>query len=225
VPSNTLTAPSRSSEASVAGKGRGASAATPAVMIRFRCASCDEKLSVPEKFGGRKGTCPNCGSVNRVPLPGAEAAPAAPAAAPMKPVFVELPAPQARTVDAPTARPATAPAPHTPYADHAAAPVPARNTGAELAERPDRWTRGPLQIEADEEEDDHSAGGLLRLFVDGSEEEDQWVLGHRKQWEVDKRGLPLVVKVGLLLTSVIALIGLVWGFFYLLLRVVIAVNG
>jgi hypothetical protein len=196
-------------------------------MIRFSCGTCGEKLSVPEKYAGRKGACPNCGTVNRVP--------GGPDAAPIKPVFVELPQPTSEQAPSaspatelqPELRPAELPSPHTPFADNAAAPVPTRNSGAELAERPDRWTRGPVKIEPLEDEDDASAatGGLLRLFVEGSDEENQWVLGHRKQWEVDKRGLPMFAKVALLLASVLALIGLVWGFFYLLLKLVIAVNG
>jgi hypothetical protein len=222
VPANTLTAPSRLSEASAPGKGRGAPP-SPA-MIRFACGSCHEKLSVAEKYAGRKGTCPNCGNINRVPLPGSteDVAPVAkPQHQSITPIYVELPAPQTRE-----AEPAAAPA-HTPYADHAAAPVPSRNTGADLGERPDRWTRGPIKAEdyADDDAADHATGGLLQFFVEGSEAEDEWVLGHRKQWEVDKRGLPMFAKVGLLLASVVGLIGLVWGFFYLLLKVVIAVNG
>src|SRR3982751_2339733 len=67
VPSDTLSAPSRPSEASVPGKGRGKPSPPPAGMIRFACGTCGERLSVPEKYAGRKGACPNCGNVNRVP--------------------------------------------------------------------------------------------------------------------------------------------------------------
>lgn len=197
-------------------------------MVRFSCGTCGEKLSVPEKYAGRKGACPNCGSVNRVP--------GGTHAAPIKPVFVDLPQPAAEKQSTPPTaspaklqpapRPAEQPSPHTPYADNAATPVPTRNTGAELAERPARWTRGPVKIEPLDDDEDHSTtGGLLRFFTEGSDEESQWVLGHRKQWEVDKRGLPMFVKVAILLVCVLGLIGLVWGFFYLLLKLVIAVNG
>ena len=215
MPSNTLALPPR------------APSPLPAV-IRFACASCGEKLSVPQKYAGRKGACPSCGGVNRVP--GGAFAPG------VRPVFVELPQPAADLIAAPTL---AASAAHdatsitsepvvvqTPYADTAAAPLPARNAGAELTERPDRWTRGPVKIDPpDDEVGDGSPGGLLRFFVEGGAEEEQWVLGHRRQWEVDKRGLPKFARVGLLLGSVLALVGLVWGFFYVLLKVVIAVNG
>ncbi len=41
-----------------------------ATMIKFVCGTCGERLSVPERFAGRKGACPGCGAVNRVPLRG-----------------------------------------------------------------------------------------------------------------------------------------------------------
>lgn len=41
-----------------------------ATMIKFVCNGCGERLSVPERFAGRKGACPNCKAVNRVPLRG-----------------------------------------------------------------------------------------------------------------------------------------------------------
>lgn len=36
-------------------------------MIRFACGTCNERLSVPVKFAGRRGACPSCRAVNRVP--------------------------------------------------------------------------------------------------------------------------------------------------------------
>ena len=39
-------------------------------MIKFVCASCEERLSVPDQHGGRKGICPSCGAINRIPLKG-----------------------------------------------------------------------------------------------------------------------------------------------------------
>jgi hypothetical protein len=36
-------------------------------MIRFACGTCKEKLVVPARHAGRRGKCPNCGSINRVP--------------------------------------------------------------------------------------------------------------------------------------------------------------
>src|ERR1700683_2354714 len=51
-------------------------------MIKFVCASCGERLSVPEQHGGRKGVCPTCGAINRIPLKGyAETQPRAPVVA------------------------------------------------------------------------------------------------------------------------------------------------
>jgi hypothetical protein len=47
-------------------------------MIRFACGTCKERLVVPAHHAGRRGKCPNCGTVNRVPkaseFVGAEAA-------------------------------------------------------------------------------------------------------------------------------------------------------
>lgn len=185
VPSDTLSAPA---------------VPPPATgMIRFPCGACGEKLSVPEKYAGRKGACPNCGSVNRVPGGSALM----------------------------HGGPLTAgPRPAAEQGSAAPTPAPARNAGPEIAERPDRWTRGPIQIEPPDEPDDaRAAAGLLRFFREGSDEENQWVLGHRKQWDVDKRGLPTFAKVMVLLAGILALVGVIWGFFYLLLKLVIAVNG
>jgi len=60
-------------------------------MIRFSCATCKEKLVVPDRHAGRRGKCPNCGSVNRVPTasefdaPSPAVAPAARKAATLEP--------------------------------------------------------------------------------------------------------------------------------------------
>jgi hypothetical protein len=44
-------------------------------MIKFVCTSCGERLSVPDQHAGRKGICPNCHAVNRIPQKaGAESA-------------------------------------------------------------------------------------------------------------------------------------------------------
>jgi hypothetical protein len=51
-------------------------------MIKFVCASCGERLSVPDQHGGRKGVCPTCKAINRIPLKGsAETQPNAPVVA------------------------------------------------------------------------------------------------------------------------------------------------
>src|SRR5688572_6353918 len=47
-------------------------------MIRFACGTCNERLSVPAKFAGRKGACPSCHAVNRVPAADQAGAAAAP---------------------------------------------------------------------------------------------------------------------------------------------------
>ena len=39
-------------------------------MIKFVCGGCGERLSVPDQHGGRKGVCPTCQTVNRIPLKG-----------------------------------------------------------------------------------------------------------------------------------------------------------
>ena len=46
-------------------------------MIRFACGTCKERLVVPDRHAGRKGKCPKCGTINRVPLVSEWAAPAA----------------------------------------------------------------------------------------------------------------------------------------------------
>lgn len=59
-----------------------ASPATIAPMIKFACAGCGERLSVPNQHGGRKAACPTCQAVNRVPLRGyAETQPNTPSVA------------------------------------------------------------------------------------------------------------------------------------------------
>ena len=40
-------------------------------MISFNCSSCESKLKVHDRFGGKKGKCPKCGAVNLIPSPGA----------------------------------------------------------------------------------------------------------------------------------------------------------
>ena len=39
-------------------------------MIKFVCGGCGERLSVPDQYAGRKGACPTCRFVNRIPLRG-----------------------------------------------------------------------------------------------------------------------------------------------------------
>jgi DNA-directed RNA polymerase subunit RPC12/RpoP len=39
-------------------------------MIKFVCSSCGERLSVPDQHAGRRGVCPNCHALNRIPLKG-----------------------------------------------------------------------------------------------------------------------------------------------------------
>ncbi|MDB5290639.1 MAG: hypothetical protein JWL69_1880, partial [Phycisphaerales bacterium] len=39
-------------------------------MIKFVCANCGERLSVPDAHGGKKGACPTCQAINRIPLKG-----------------------------------------------------------------------------------------------------------------------------------------------------------
>jgi len=55
-------------------------------MIRFACGTCKERLVVPAHHAGRRGKCPNCGTVNRVPkaseFAGAEPGTSVPAVAP-----------------------------------------------------------------------------------------------------------------------------------------------
>jgi hypothetical protein len=51
-------------------------------MIKFVCTSCGERLSVPDAHGGKKGACPTCQTVNRIPLKGyAETQPKTPVVA------------------------------------------------------------------------------------------------------------------------------------------------
>src|SRR5438067_1712580 len=57
-------------------------------MIRFACGTCKERLVVPAHHAGRRGKCPNCGTVNRVPkaseFVGAEATASVTAVPPME---------------------------------------------------------------------------------------------------------------------------------------------
>jgi predicted RNA-binding Zn-ribbon protein involved in translation (DUF1610 family) len=85
-------------------------------MIRFSCASCKEKLVVPDRHAGRRGKCPNCGSINRVPTGSEFDAPPAMAPAPGKAATVPPRTRQVEPIDdgmihmeataAPRARPA-----------------------------------------------------------------------------------------------------------------------
>ena len=38
-------------------------------MIKFRCSSCSQKIGVPDEYAGKNVKCPNCGTVNSVPIP------------------------------------------------------------------------------------------------------------------------------------------------------------
>src|SRR4051812_12843034 len=69
-------------------------------MIRFACGTCKERLVVPVHHAGRRGKCPNCGTVNRVP----------------------------RTSEFPATEPATAVAPATPAQDPRASDQPAEES-------------------------------------------------------------------------------------------------
>src|SRR5438067_831053 len=39
-------------------------------MIKFVCATCGERLSVPDRLAGRQSACPSCNAVNHIPLKG-----------------------------------------------------------------------------------------------------------------------------------------------------------
>lgn len=213
-------------------------------MIRFRCATCHEKLSVPESAAGRKGKCPNCGATNRVPslieaarpaeipfpprsktrpepAPPASSAAAQPPvawpAAPPQPVMPQPVSLQPVSLQPVTPYQALVPAEQAP-APAEPAPVPMRNEGMELTERPTRWTRGPLKLEVEAEP--RRWFGLRRP----KPQKEDHVLGRRPEWQVDKRHTPMAVKMVLLAAGVLALIGVVWGFFYLVLKLVIAVS-
>ena len=36
-------------------------------MLKIHCVSCNKSMSVPEKYAGRQGKCPSCGTVNTIP--------------------------------------------------------------------------------------------------------------------------------------------------------------
>ena len=70
-----------------------------AAMIRFACGTCKEKLVVPDRHAGRRGKCPNCASINRVPTVSEFDAPTAPiATATRKAAAAEPRARQRKTV-------------------------------------------------------------------------------------------------------------------------------
>ena len=54
------------------------------MVIRIVCAACGAKLDAPDRLAGKKGKCPKCGEIFRIPIP--EAVSSAPSAAkPMTP--------------------------------------------------------------------------------------------------------------------------------------------
>lgn len=212
--SNTF-APATSRHATVPTPTRPAGASAAPMVIRFQCGTCQEKLSVPGRFAGRKGACPNCGTVNRVPLhevsPLNVDLPAPPA--PAREALAPVQAPVAERVEQPVARAAE---------PEAAAPIPTINAGAPLAELPERWTRGPLKIESDEPT---PARRWFKWFGRTVAETDDAHVTVRREWDVDQREMAMPVKVGLLVGGIAVLVGVVWGFFYLVLKLVIVVSA
>ncbi len=86
-------------------------------MIRFACGTCKERLVVPDRHVMRKGKCPKCGTVNRIPAVSEFEEPAPPTvAAPAMPIGPAtaglMPAPEVvsmRVVAPPVSAPPTQP--------------------------------------------------------------------------------------------------------------------
>jgi len=101
-------------------------------MIKFVCASCGERLSVPDQHGGRKGLCPICQGVNRIPLKGyAETQPNSPTIARNAPASAQTAAPTAREIPAAASVVSNEAEPaikriETPIAQEISSPRPAR---------------------------------------------------------------------------------------------------
>ena len=138
-------------------------------MIRFACATCGEKLSVPDGYARRKGICPNCRTVNRVPSAATEMAAGA---------------------DAPTAT----------------ATEPARPARQSLG----RWFARRNRVPDDLTVRSRSARSERATPV---------------EWEIDKGGLSPVARLTLLVLGITALVGLIWLFFYALIRATVLEGG
>ena len=95
-------------------------------MIKFLCVSCGERLSVPDQNAGRKGVCPTCKAINRIPLKGfPETQPNAPTIArsagkptspATRPVPAFPPSEYLKTEPRPPVQPVAAPATFDPVA-------------------------------------------------------------------------------------------------------------
>jgi hypothetical protein len=186
--------------------------------IRFACGTCHAKLSVPARYAGRKGVCPNCRAVTRVPAtvavaqpppqqpqgtpPPAKATPRAPSPPPRTPATAAA-APARAPVDSrPAAAPKPAPAPVVAAPPRAAASWP--------ADEPAGGGRAPL--------------AWLRRRLGASHDPDALV-PLRREWAVDRGGLPMGLRLALLVGAVAGFVAILWGTIYGLLRLLVPIDG
>jgi len=60
-------------------------------MIRFQCKHCGQKISVQQKFSGKKGRCPNCKNIIVVPTLGSKAPSSSPENSPYDLTLLDVP--------------------------------------------------------------------------------------------------------------------------------------
>lgn len=226
-----------------------------ASVIRFACGTCHEKLSVPARYAGRKGVCPSCRAVNRVPTASESPAPAAVAAAvPPAPLAAPPQREVGRAVQHPVSPPRDAgwdivppppaaprrdpgwdpvpPAPADPvWSPPRAAPVresvaapspasPAPAAPSPAIEMPARVSPSSSAATAGVWPEDQPARtfslfGWLRRSVGEAD------APLRREWEVDRGGLPLPAKLSLLVLAALAFVATLWGVIYGLLRLLV----
>lgn len=140
-----------------------------AAVIRFACGTCKERLVVPYRHAGRKGKCPKCGTINRVPAVSefddpAPATPSANTTAPAPAVSPRAAAPHARPFATTKTAPAAAPLTPAPPAPPATAMPAARRAGEGILLRlRRRLRREPPRETADASEaypDLYDSGGI-----------------------------------------------------------------
>ena len=212
-------------------------------MIKFVCASCGERLSVPDGHGGRKGVCPVCQAINRIPLKGyAQTQPNVPVVAKLAQIPAAPPSPPAdpssEWLPGPTLCPADT-ATET-VIDKASAPQPPE---AQIAKEPPSAPT-PTEPSGKTPADSHatSAPRIERVIQNASGNPTSPALqvpGVSARLATkpglnapsfaparihQERTLPKPVKIALLVISVLAIVGAIWLALYLALRWAVPVN-
>lgn len=246
------------------------------VMIRFTCGTCNERLSVPGKFAGRRGACPTCGAVNRVPAaseaPSVAAAPGrfervASASSSTSALHTgggaavaegrghghahrtEPPAARVtvretvwRSIDPPTVdrQPASPPSasPPPPAPPSAPAPPPPRQDESESIRTtaPPAWPDGaepaPPATKAapalpsawPEEAPARPRRSFLAWLTREPAGDPDALVTLNQEWAVDRGGLPMPIKLALLVLAVLAFGATVWATIYGLLWLLVPMD-